>query len=69
MKIAMKILGGLIACVLMFCVVFAIIHFLGGYKFKDILTAFGWICGIGGSLFIVAMILVAVFWDDEDYYG
>lgn len=69
MKIAMKILGGLIAYVLMLIVVFGIIHLLGGYEFDDILTAFGWICGVGTSMFIVAMIFIAVFWDDKDYYG
>lgn len=69
MKKAMKILGGLFAGVLMFIVVFSIIHVLGGYKFKDILYAFGWLCGIGGCLFIAAMIAIALFGNDEDYYG
>jgi len=73
MKIAMKILGGVIVCVLacasIFGFVFGIIHFLGGYEFKDILYAFGWVCGIGGCLFIVAMISIALFGNDEEYYG
>ncbi len=69
MKIAMKILGGLIAGVLIFIVVFNIIHVLGGYKFKDIFDAFGWVCGVGGCLFIAAMISIALFGSDDDYYG
>lgn len=73
MKIAMKILGGVIvcalACVSIFGFVFGIIHFLGGYEFKDILDAFCWLCGIGGCLFIAAMISIALFENDEDYYG